>query len=150
MDMTIGIAPAGYEISCDLERMDVSAIHAFLTGSYWARGIPRDVVARSLRGSLCFGVFHHGEQVGLARVVSDRATFAYLCDVYVLEQHRGRGVGRWLVAQVLAHPELQGVRGFLLATNDAHRLYAQLGFLPVEGSRKFMRIQRPNPYGADA
>jgi GNAT superfamily N-acetyltransferase len=148
--MTSVTAPTGYELSCDLARMDVSAIHDFLVGSYWARGIPREVVARSLRGSLCFGVFHRGEQVGFARAISDRATFAYLCDVYVLEQHRGRGVGRWLVAQVLAHPELQGVRGFLLATDDAHGLYAQLGFLPVEGSRKLMRIQRRDPYGAGA
>lgn len=148
--MTIEGASPGYELSCDLERMDVSAIHAFLVRSYWARGIPREVVARSLRGSLCFGVFHQGQQVGFARVVSDRATVAYLCDVYVLEPHRGRGVGRWLVAQVLAHPELQGVRGFLLATDDAHGLYAKLGFLPVEGSRKYMRIQRLNPYGASA
>lgn len=146
--MTTGTAPVGYELSCDPERMDVSAIHAFLVGSYWARGIPRELVARSLRGSLCFGLFHGGEQVAFARVVSDRATFAYLCDVYVLEQHRGCGLGRWLVSQALAHPDLQGVRGFLLATDDAHGLYAQLGFQPVEGSRKFMRIQRLNPYSS--
>ena len=148
--MTTGMAPAGYEISCDAERMDVGAIHAFLVDSYWARNIPRELVARSLRGSLCFGLFHRGEQVGFARVVSDRATFAYLCDVYVLEQHRGRGLGRWLVSQVLAHPELQGLRNFLLATRDAHGVYAPLGFQPVADPNQLMQIKRLNPYAAPA
>lgn len=141
-------APEGYELSCDPERLDLDAIHGFLVGSYWARGIPRELVARSLRGSLCFGLFHGNDQVGFARVISDRATFAYLCDVYVLEQHRGRGLGRWLISQVLAHPELQGVRKFLLATRDAHGLYEPLGFQRAEGSSTYMHIQPLNPYGS--
>lgn len=148
--MTSAAAIEGYEISSDPERMDPSAIHAFLVRSYWARGIPRELVERSLRNSLCFGLFHGSEQVGLARVVSDRATFAYLCDVYVLEAHRGRGLGRWLVSHALAHPELQGLRRFMLATEDAHGLYAQLGFTPVEEAYQLMQIRRKNLYAAPA
>jgi GNAT superfamily N-acetyltransferase len=140
----------GYEISCDPERLDVSAIHAFLERSYWAAGIPRHVVERSLAHSLCFGAYHGAEQVGLARVVTDRATFAYLCDVYVLEAHRGHGLGRQLVAQALAHPDLHGVRGILLATNDAHGLYAKLGFSALDDAHKFMRIRRRTRYTAAA
>jgi GNAT superfamily N-acetyltransferase len=148
--MSAVTGPLGYEICCDVERLDVSAIHAFLVGSYWARDIPLEVVERALRGSLCFGLFHAGEQVGLARVVTDRATFAYLCDVYVLEAHRGRGLASWLVSQVLAHPELQGVRRCLLATRDAHALYAKLGFEPLDDAPKFMQIRRRTPYSAKA
>ena len=136
----------GYRISTDVSAMDVDAIHAYLTRSYWARGIPRDVVARAIAGSLCFGIFENARQVGFARVVTDRATFAYPCDVYVLEGHRGRGLALWLMEEVVAHPELQGLRRFALATRDAHRLYEKFGFVPLSRPEIFMEINRPGIY----
>ena len=135
-----------YDISSDPARLDLEAIHAYLTRSYWAEGIPEETVARAVAGSLCFGVFHGARQVGFARVVTDRATFAYLCDVYVLEEHRGRGLGKRLVGEVMAHPELAGLRRFVLATRDAHGLYAQAGFQPLARPEFFMEIVRPDVY----
>jgi GNAT superfamily N-acetyltransferase len=117
-----------YAISTDPSRLDLGAVHAFLRDSYWAKGVPREVVERSVANSLCFGLYRGGEQVGFARVTSDRATFAYLADVFVLEEHRGRGLGKWLVETVLSHPELQGLRRWMLATADAHDLYRGYGF----------------------
>jgi len=135
-----------YAISTDPARLDVDAIHAYLARSYWAPGIPREIVARSLEASLCFGLYHGEAQVGLARVVTDRATYAYLCDVYVLEEHRGRGLGKWLVAEVLAHPALQGLRRFALATRDAHGLYRPFGFAPLANPGNHLEIRRPDIY----
>lgn len=135
-----------YRISTDPADVDIDAVHAFLTRSYWADGIPRDVVARSIAGSLPFSLFHKDQQVGFARVITDRATFAYLADVYVLEEHQGRGLGRWLVEVVLAHPDLQGLRRLMLATRDAHGLYAQLGFGPLASPGRFMEINRVGLY----
>jgi N-acetylglutamate synthase-like GNAT family acetyltransferase len=147
--MTIGKHERGeYSISTDVEAMDLDAVHAYLARSYWARGIPRDLVARAMRGSLCFALFHDRVQVGFARVVTDRATFAYLADVYVLEEHRGRGLGQWLMEVVVAHPDLQGLRRFALATRDAHGLYAKLGFTPLQHPEFFMEINRPGLYEA--
>ena len=121
----------GYEVSTDPARLDVSAIHAFLTTSYWSPGISRELVERAIVGSLPFGLYApDGTQAGFARVVSDRATFGYLGDVFVLDEHRGRGLGVWLVSCVVAHPDLQGLRRFHLATDDAHGLYERFGFLP--------------------
>ena len=121
-----------YEISTDADRLDLDVVHGFLAASYWSPGIPRDVVERAARHSLPFGVYetggHTSRQVGYARVVTDRATFAYLADVFVLDEARGRGYGRRLMEAVMAHPELQGLRRFMLATRDAHGLYARLGF----------------------
>lgn len=136
----------GYRISTETAAMDVDAIHAYLTRSYWAEGIPREVVERAIHGSLCFGLFHGDEQVGFARVISDRATFAYLCDVYVLEAHRGHGLSKWLMEVVLAHSDLQGLRRFLLATRDAHELYRRYGFAPMQRPERFMEIVRPDIY----
>ena len=133
----------GYLVSTDRRRLDVAAIHAFLHGSYWARGIPREVVERSLRGSLCFGLFEWERQVGFARVVTDGATFAYLADVFVLPSHRGRGLATWLLECVLSHPGLQGLRRFLLFTRDAHALYARFGFAALEDPRTAMVIHEP-------
>jgi GNAT superfamily N-acetyltransferase len=127
-----------YAISTDPGRLDVDAIYAYLSQSYWAAGRARDVVAKSLAHSLCFGLYHQGAQVGLVRVITDYATFAYLCDVYVLEAHRKQGLSKWLLACVKAHPELQGVRRWLLVTRDAHGLYAQFGFAPLESPEKWM------------
>lgn len=135
-----------YRISTDPLAMDLDAVHAFLARSYWARDVPQEVVARAIRGSLCFGLFHEGDQVGFARAVTDRATFAYMADVYVLEEHRGRGLGKWLIEVMLAHPDLQGLRRFMLGTRDAHGLYSQLGFAPLARPEIFMEISRPNPY----
>ena len=126
-----------YWITTDPEKLDLDAIHAYLSRSFWAEGIPKETVARSIANSLCFGLFDRGAQVGFARVVTDRATYAYLCDVYVLESHRGHGLGKWLVETVMAHPDLQGLRRFQLVTRDAHGLYSRHGFeTPVNPERQ--------------
>ncbi len=118
----------GYLISTDKARLDVGLIHEFLSqSSYWAKGRPLEIVQRSIEYSLCFGVYKGAQQVGFARVVTDRATFAWLCDLFIVEAHRGQGLGKWLVACIMAHPDLQTLRGFLLATRDAHELYRRYG-----------------------
>ena len=134
-------------ISTDRARLDIDTIHRFLTRSYWAEGIPRETVARSIQNSLCFGVYSGAEQVGFARVISDFATFAYIADVFILEPYRERGLGKELIATVMAHPELQGLRRWSLGTRDAHGLYARFGFKPVENpSRTMMEITDPEVY----
>ncbi len=137
-----------YEISTDPSRLDVTAMHAFLTRSYWSPGIPLATVERAARHSLCFGLYEKsgGKQVGLARVVTDHATFAYLCDVYVLEEHRGHGLGKLLMNAVMAHPALTGARRAMLGTRDAHGLYAQHGFRAPPDDGVLMQILRPDPY----
>ena len=138
--------PDEYEISCDKERLDVEAIHAFLERSYWSPGVPRAVVQKAILNSLCFGVYQAGRQVGFARVVTDKSTFAYMADVYILEPHRNRGLGKRLVEFIMAHQELQGLRRFMLATRDAHGLYAQFGFGPVATPERLMEILDPDVY----
>jgi GNAT superfamily N-acetyltransferase len=137
-----------FDISTEPSRLDVDAIHAYLTRSYWSPGIPREIVARAVRHSLCFGVYERatGRQVGFTRVVTDHATFAYLCDVYVLEEHRGHGLGKALVRAALAHPALSGARRVMLATRDAHGLYRQNGFVDTTGNTNLMEIVRPDIY----
>ncbi len=134
-----------YDISTDPARLQLAAIHAYLTRSYWSPGVPRDVVARAIANSLCFGIYLDEAQVGFARVVTDKASFAYLADVYVLEAHRRQGLSKRLVAAIQAHPDLQGLRRFMLATRDAHGLYAQFGFRPVAAPDRLMerRLQPP-------
>ncbi len=117
-----------YEVDTDRARLDLLVIHGFLAQSHWAKGIPFAVVERSIAHSLAFGLYRDGRQIGFARVVTDRATFAYLADVFVLPGERGKGLGRWLVETVLRHPELQGLRRWLLGTRDAQGLYEQCGF----------------------
>ena len=129
-----------FTISTDDERLDRAAIRDFLGGSYWAKGIPRDIVDRSINGSLNFGLYEGADQVGFARIITDRATFAYVCDVYVLESHRGRGLARWLMEVVRGHPDLQGLRRWVLLTRDAHPLYRQVGFRDVEDASRYMEI----------
>ncbi len=130
---------AGYMISDDPSRLDLDAIHAYLSRSYWAATRPRDIVARSLENSLCTGIYAPtGEQVGLARVISDYATFAYLCDVYVLEAHRSRGLAKAAMSFIEAHPSLKNVRYFHLLTKDAHSLYAHCGFAPLAQPERHM------------
>ena len=123
--------PPGCEISSDPARLDVDLIHRFLSSSYWAEGRPRDVVERSLRNSLCFGAYIDGAQVGFGRVITDRAVFAYMADVFVIPEYRGRGIARALVQAMLDHPDLQDLKVFLLRTRDAHRLYERFDFQPV-------------------
>jgi len=135
-------------VTTDRSRLDLDVIHGFLTTSYWARGVPRDVVARSMEHSLCFGAFDEGRQVGFARVVSDRATFAYICDVFALESHRGRGVGKSLMAAIMSHPELQGLRRWTLFTRDAHGLYRQFGFGAAGQPERLMEVVARDPYRA--
>ena len=135
-------------VTTDRRHLDLDTIHAFLTTSYWARGIPRETVARSMEHSLCFGAFDGDRQVGFARVISDRATFAYVCDVFALESDRKRGVGKSLMAAIRAHPELQGLRRWTLATRDAHGLYRQFGFGPPAHPERQMEVLDRNPYRA--
>ena len=135
-----------YEITNDVARLDVAAIHAFLSRSYWSPGVPKVIVERAIANSLCFGVLQGAEQVGFGRVVTDRATFAYLADVYILEAHRGEGLSRRLMEAVIAHPDLQGLRRMLLATKDAHALYAGYGFKSLAAPDRMMEILRPNVY----
>lgn len=139
----------GYEISTDQARLDIDTIHRFLSQeSYWSTGIPRSVVERALRNSLCFGIYGNGEQVGLGRVVTDKATFALVADVFVLEAHRGRGLSKWLMRSIMEHPELQGLRRHLLLTSDAHDLYRQFGFEEIANAWRFMEILRLDNYAA--
>jgi GNAT superfamily N-acetyltransferase len=137
---------AGYEISTDRNRLDITLIHEFLTSSYWAQGIPRSVVEKSIQNSLCFGAFLGARQVGFARVVSDFASIAYIADVFVVPEHRGRGIAKLLMRSILEHPELQGLRRILLATRDAHALYAQFGFRPLSNPEHFMSMHKPDIY----
>ena len=120
--------PEGFTISTDPEKLDRALIQEFLAASYWATGIPRETVDRSIEGALCFGLYEGERQVGFARVITDRATFAYLADVFVVESHRGRGLAAWLMETILAHPDLQGLRRWMLLTRDAHPLYRKVGF----------------------
>ena len=139
-----------FSISTDPARLDVDAIHAFLTHSYWAQGIPRSVLDRSIAGSICFGLYAATRQIGFARVITDSATFAYLADVYVLQEFRGQGLGRGLMEVIMSHPAVQGLRRFTLVTRDAHGLYAQFGFRPLENPAGYMEIRQPNVYVLDA
>lgn len=134
-------------ISNDPARLDLDAIHAYLSQeSYWAAGIPKDVVARSIKNSLCFGVYEGNQQIGFARLVTDSATFAYLADVYILSPYRGRGLAKWLMQCILAHPDLQGLRRINLVTLDAHGLYRQFGFTAPHQPETYMELRRPNIY----
>ncbi|HUA15889.1 MAG TPA: GNAT family N-acetyltransferase [Verrucomicrobiae bacterium] len=153
-----------YQISTDPARLDLDVIHEFLTNSYWAKGISRKTVERSIKHSLCFGIYDEaGEkfpllanaarngapqapQVGFARVISDFATIAYLGDVFVLESHRGRGLSKWLMECILQHPALQGLRRWILLTRDAHGLYSQFGFTPVKAAERYMELHQPEIY----
>jgi mannose-6-phosphate isomerase-like protein (cupin superfamily)/GNAT superfamily N-acetyltransferase len=136
----------GIEITTDPGRVDPVAAHAFLRGAYWSEGIPLGIVQRAIAGSVCAAALDDGRQVGFARVVTDRATFAYLCDVYVLESHRGRGLATRLVRALLDHPELQGLRRWVLVTRDAHAVYAPLGFRPLAAPEGYLEITRPGLY----
>jgi GNAT superfamily N-acetyltransferase len=135
------------QLDTDAARLDRALVQRVLAATYWAAGIPRDVVDRSIDGSLAFGLYDGDAQIGFCRVVSDRATFAWLCDVFVLPSHRGRGLARWMVARVQEHRELQGLRRWLLATKDAHAVYAACGFGPLQTpADRWMEIRDPDVY----
>jgi GNAT superfamily N-acetyltransferase len=140
------VTAADYEISTDRGLLDVTAIHAYLTQSYWSPGIPRGVVERAIANSLCFGLYREGKQVGFARVITDKATFAYLADVFVLEEHRGKGLAKRLMQAIKQHEDLQGLRRFLLATKDAHALYRQFGFTEPASPASLMEIRDADVY----
>jgi GNAT superfamily N-acetyltransferase len=140
------VAAGEYLVSTDRSLLDLQVIHGYLSTSYWAAGVPEEVVGQSIENSLNFGVYRGEEQVGFARVVTDRATFAYLADVFVLEAHRGQGLGKWLVEVVLSHPDLQGLRRWMLATRDAHDLYRRYAFTELARPAIFME-RRDASYG---
>ena len=134
-----------YTIYTDPLKMDLDVVHSFLTESYWSPGIPKAVVAKAIKNSICFGAFDSEEnQVGFARAVTDKATFSYLADVFVLETHRGEGVAKLLMDAYTKHPDLQGIRRHMLATSDAHKLYEKYGFTPIDQPEIFMQKHNPD------
>jgi len=136
-----------FVITTDPARLDLDMIYEFLTNCYWAKGIPREVVALSIEHSLCFGIYDgSGAQVGFARVISDFATIAYLGDVFVLESHRGHGLGKWMMECIMQHPALQNLRRWILLTRDAHGLYRQFGFTPIAAPDRYMELHNPKVY----
>jgi GNAT superfamily N-acetyltransferase len=135
-----------FTVSTDRQRLDLDVIHGYLVECYWAKGIPRETVARSIENSLCFGVYSENKQIGFARVISDFATYAYIADVFVLETFRGHGLGKWLMQCIMQHPELKGLRRWSLVTRDAHGLYLQLGFGPLKKPQNYMELHRPDVY----
>ena len=135
-----------FYISTEKEKLDIDLIHSFLTHSYWAEGISKEVIKRSIDGALCFGVYDREKQVGFARMITDKATFAYLADVFIIEEYRGHGLSKWLMEVIMSHPDLQGLRRMILATRDAHRLYAQFGFTQLTNVDRWMQIHDPDIY----
>jgi GNAT superfamily N-acetyltransferase len=133
-----------YSISSDGARLDLDLIHNYLSNeSYWATGRSREVVERSIHNSLPFGIYHGNDQVGFARIVTDYATFAWVADVFVLPEYRGRGLSKWLMEVIITHPDLQGFRRWVLSTKDAHGLYERFGFIPLHRPERWM--ERPDP-----
>ena len=136
-----------YLITTDPDAVDIDAVHRYLsTESYWAKGIPRETVARAVQHSICFSVLHENALIGFARVTSDHATVAYLGDVFVLPEHHGKGIAKWLMECIIAHPDLQALRRWMLATADAHSLYAKYGFKPLKAPNRWMEIHDPEVY----
>jgi GNAT superfamily N-acetyltransferase len=133
-------------ISTEKEKLEIDFIHSFLTRSYWAEGISKEVIQRSIDGSLCFGVFEKTRQIGFARMITDKATFAYLADVFIIEEYRGLGLSKWLMEVIMSHPELQGLRRMMLATRDAHSLYEKFGFTQLTNADRWMQIHYPDVY----
>jgi GNAT superfamily N-acetyltransferase len=145
--MTFSTERDGFTVSTDPDRLDIAAIHDFLSNkSYWAQGVPLATIEKALAHSLCFGLYAGTEQIGLARLITDRATYCYFCDVYVLESWRGRGLGRWLVECAMRHRDLQGLRRMSLVTADAHTLYAQFGFVAPAKPERYMEKLNPDVY----
>lgn len=137
---------SSFTISTDKTKLNLPFIHQFLAQSYWAENIPVEIVQRSIEGSLCFGVYDGEHQIGFARVITDKATFGYLADVFIDEKYRGRGLSKWLMETIMAAPDLQGFRNWQLATRDAHGLYAKFGFKPLDNPVRIMRKNVPGIY----
>jgi len=138
-----------YILSTDKEKLDLDAIHHFLSReAYWSLNIPRATVEKSIQHSLCFGLFYKDQQIGFARVISDYASIAYLGDVYVLESHRNRGLSKWLMETVMGHPDLQGLRRWILLTGDAHELYRKYGWTDLADPSKWMELHNKNVYSS--
>ena len=135
-----------YDISTDPTRLNLSAMHAYLSSSYWSPGIPEATLAKAVAHSICVGAYSGAEQVGFARMVTDRATFAYLADVYVLEPHRGKGLAQRLIRALLAEPDMQGLRRLMLVTRDGHGLYQKFGFRALAAPERFMELHNPRIY----
>ena len=138
-------------ISTDKSKLDINIIHNYLCDeSYWAKNIPVETVERSIEGSCCFGLYVKensiSKQIGFARVITDFATFGYLADVFIIETYRGKGLAKWMMEMIMKHPEMQGLRGWLLATKDAHALYAKFGFSLLENTGRFMRLSTFDQY----
>ena len=133
-------------VTTDPARLDLDFIHGYLVRSYWAEGVPREIVERSIANSLCFGVYDANKQIGFARVITDYTTFAYLADVFIIEAHRGKGLSKFLMECIVKHPQLQGLRRWVLGTRDAHGLYAQYGFKPLANPDRFMERHDPDAY----
>lgn len=136
----------GYTITTDTSKVDIPYVHGFLSNSYWAAGIPVETVKRSVDGSLCFCLLKNEQQIGFARVITDKATFGYLADVFIDENYRGQGLSKWLVDVILHHPDLQGLRRMMLATRDAHDLYRKFGFSSLTFTDRWMNIHNPDVY----
>lgn len=137
----------GFRVSSNRDEMDIDAVHDFLSSSYWAKGISKELLTKAINNSLCFGVFHTtGFQVGFARMISDYATYAYLADVYVVENYRGLGLSKLLMESIASHPDLQGLRPITLATLDAHGLYEKYGFSALQKPELFMEKWNPDVY----
>ena len=143
MPQIIEVYKDHFTISTDPARLDLDAICDFLTRAYWAKGRPRERTERAIANSLVFGVYDGEKQIGMARIVSDYAIFAYLCDVFIHEDYRAHGIGKWLMETVMGHPDLQGLRRWTLATSDAHGLYRQFGWNPISNPDNWMEIFRP-------
>jgi GNAT superfamily N-acetyltransferase len=136
-----------YTLSTDKSRLDIPVIHRFLSEeSYWAKGIPILTVERSVEHSLCFGLYQGGNFVGFARMITDITSFAYMADVFILREHRGKGLSKWMLQSILEHPDLQGLRRIMLATRDAHGLYARFEFKPLDAPERYMQRHRPDIY----
>jgi GNAT superfamily N-acetyltransferase len=148
--MPYEIQKGDYLVSDDKQKIDLTFVHEYLSKeSYWAQNIPVDVVTRSIENSISYGVYHSGKQVGFARVVTDKATFAYLADVFIIESYRGKGLSRMLLECIHAHPDVQGLRRWMLGTRDAHGLYTKFGWTPIPYPDRFMQLHFPDVYKKD-
>ncbi|MEO6453016.1 MAG: GNAT family N-acetyltransferase [Ginsengibacter sp.] len=136
MDYTI--TKDDFTVSTDKSKIDIVYVHGFLTKSYWSPGVTIEVVTRAMQGSICFGIYAGPRQIGYARIITDKATFAWVADVFIDENYRGRGLAKWLMETMLAHPDLRGLRRILLATKDAHKLYQLCGFVAISNPERFM------------
>lgn len=143
--MVFELAKDGLVLTTDPDRIDFESVFSFLSTTYWARNRPREMFATAIRNSLCFGLYDGARQIGFARAITDRATFAYLADVYVLPEFRGRGLGRWMVESILRHPELKSLRRWCLVTQDQHELYVKCGFVAAKHPEHYMERLQPYP-----